>query len=168
MYAVVRRNGNNEYRVKLRFAANGNVFVSASTVVNNVETPIGSEALVPGLTHTANAIIRFRAQVSGSSPTTLRVRAWADGTTEPTTWHYTQTNSNAALQSAGLLGLRTYISSSITNSPLVFDLRRLPRHLASADPTSHRSSAPTSAIAPTPRAPSSASTPTPPIPMARR
>ncbi len=119
MYAVVRRNGTNEYRVKLRLAANGQVFASASTVVNNVETLIGSEALVPGLTYTANTMIRFRAQVSGSSPTTLRVRAWADANPEPTIWHYTSTNSNAALQSAGLLGLRAYISSSTTNTPVV-------------------------------------------------
>ena len=78
IYGVVRRNGANEYRVKLRFAPNGAVFVGASTVINNVETNIGSEVQVPGLTHTANAIIRFRAQVTGTSPTTLRVRAWAD------------------------------------------------------------------------------------------
>src|SRR6476646_9071501 len=105
IYGVVRRNGNNEYRVKLRFAANGQVFVSASTTLNNVETPIGTEVRVTNLTHTANAIIHFRAQVTGTSPTTLRVRAWADGTTEPTTWQYTATDSAAALQVAGSLGL---------------------------------------------------------------
>ena len=42
LYGVVRRNGANEYRVKLRFAPNGAVFVGASTVINNVETNIGS------------------------------------------------------------------------------------------------------------------------------
>ena len=42
IYAVVRRNGTNEYRVKLRMAPNGAVFVSASTLINNVETTIGS------------------------------------------------------------------------------------------------------------------------------
>ena len=30
IYGVVRRNGTNEYRVKLRLAVNGNVYVSAS------------------------------------------------------------------------------------------------------------------------------------------
>ena len=78
VYAVVRRNGANEYRVKLRMAPNGAVFVSASTLINNVETTIGSEVQVPGLTHAANTFIRFRAQVSGANPTTLRIRAWAD------------------------------------------------------------------------------------------
>jgi hypothetical protein len=119
MYAVARRNGTNEYRVKLRLAANGQVFASASMVVNNVESLIGSEVLVPGLTHTANTLIAFRAQVTGSGPTTLRVRAWLAANAEPTTWHYTSTNSNAALQGAGLFGLRSYMSSSVTNAPVV-------------------------------------------------
>ncbi len=118
-YAVVRRNGTNEYRVKLRLPTNGNVYVSASTVLNNVESPIGSEVLVAGLSQSANAVLRFRAQVTGSSPTTLRVRAWADASVEPTTWNYTATNSNPALQSAGSLGLRAYVASGTTNAPVV-------------------------------------------------
>ncbi|MBA2489870.1 MAG: PQQ-dependent sugar dehydrogenase [Chloroflexi bacterium] len=119
IYAVVRRSGTNEYRVKLRLAANGNVLVSASTVIANVESPIGSEVAVAGLTHTANGFIRLRAQVTGASPTTIRVRAWADSAVEPTTWQYTATNSAASLQGTGSLGLRTYISSGITNAPVL-------------------------------------------------
>ena len=72
----------------------------------------------PASDHPANTFIRFRAQVSGASPTTLASRAWADGTTEPTTWKYSQTDSNASLQAAGVLGLRTYISSATTNAPV--------------------------------------------------
>ena len=120
IYGVVRRNGTNEYRVKMRFATNGNVFVSASQTINNTETLIGTEVLVPGLNHIANGIIRFRGQVTGTNPTTLRVRAWADGSAEPSTWQYTATNSAAALQGAGLLGLRVYMSSGVTNAPVLF------------------------------------------------
>ncbi len=119
IYGVVRRNGTNEYRVKLRLAVNGNVYVSASQVINNVESAIGSEVQVAGMTHTANTFIRFRAQVTGTNPTTLRIRAWADAAVEPTTWNYTQTNSNASLQGTGSLGLRTYVASAITNAPVV-------------------------------------------------
>ena len=120
IYGVVRRNGTNEYSVKMRFATNGNVFVSSSQTINNTETPIGSEVLVPGLNHIANSIIRFRGQVTGTSPTTLRVRAWADGSAEPSTWQYTATNSAAALQVAGSLGLRVYMASGVTNAPVLF------------------------------------------------
>ena len=119
IYAVVRRNGTNEYRIKLRFPTDGSVYASASTVINNTETNIGSEVLVAGLSHSANAVIRFRGQVSGANPTTLRVRAWADGSPEPTTWNYTGTNSNANLQSSGSLGLRAYMGGNTTNAPVV-------------------------------------------------
>ena len=47
VYAVVRRNGTNEYRVKLRFDTNGNVYVGASTVINNTETNIGDRSSCP-------------------------------------------------------------------------------------------------------------------------
>jgi CSLREA domain-containing protein len=120
VYAVVRRNGNNEYRVKMRFDTDGNVYVGASMVINNGETNIANMVAVPGLTHPANAIIHFRAEVSGASPTTIKVRAWADGTSEPSTWNYTATNSNANLQGAGGLGLRTYLGGATSNAPVTF------------------------------------------------
>ena len=89
-------------------------------MLNNTETNIGNMVLVAGLTHPANAIIHLRAQVSGASPTTIHVRAWADGSAEPTTWQYSATNSNASLQGAGSLGLRTYIGGATTNAPVTF------------------------------------------------
>ena len=73
---------------------------------------------VTGLTATPGAFIRMRAQISGANPTTIRIHAWADGTTEPTTWNSTTTNSAAALQVAGAVGLRTYIGSATTNAPV--------------------------------------------------
>jgi hypothetical protein len=52
--------------------------------------------------------MRFR--VEG---TTLRVRVWADGTTEPTTWNVTATNSSIA---AGAIGLYTYEPNTVDYS----------------------------------------------------
>jgi hypothetical protein len=120
VYAVVRRNGSDEYRVKIRFDTDGHLYVGASRVLSNAETNIGSMVQVPGLSYTANAIIHFRAQVSGFSPTTISVRAWADGSAEPGTWQYTGTNSAASLQLAGSLGLRAYLGGATTNSPVTF------------------------------------------------
>ncbi len=130
IYGVVRRNGTNEYRVKLRLAVNGNVYVSASQVINNVESAIGSEVQVAGMTHTANTFIRFRAQVTGTNPTTLRIRAWADAAVEPTTWNYTQTNSNASLQGTGLARPAHLRRLGHHQCPGRDQLRRLPRHVA--------------------------------------
>jgi CSLREA domain-containing protein len=127
VYGVLRRvSSTTEYRIKLRLPPNGNVLLQASSVSGNVETAIGSEVLVAGLNHTPGGFIRVRAQISGSSPTTIRIRAWADGTTEPSTWQYSASNSAAGLQVAGAVGLRAYLASATTNGPVLFsfdDLR---------------------------------------------
>ena len=39
---------------------------------------------------------------------------------EPTTWQYTATNSVAALQAPGGVGIRTYLSGATTNAPVLF------------------------------------------------
>jgi hypothetical protein len=56
--------------------------------------------------------------VTGASPTTIRVKAWADGQPEPSSWQFAATNSTAAVQGAGSVGLRVYMSS--TNAPVTF------------------------------------------------
>jgi hypothetical protein len=103
----------------LRLAVNGNVYIQATSVVNNTETAIGSEVLVAGLTYSPGSFIWLRAQFSGTNPTTIRIRAWADGSPEPATWQYTATNSVAALQAAGAVGVRGYISGATSNAPIL-------------------------------------------------
>ena len=120
VYGIARRvNATSEYRIKLRLGTNGSVAVQATSVVSNIETGIGAETNVPGLTHTANGVIRVRAQISGTSPTTIRIRAWADGSPEPSTWTYTATSTTASLQAPGAVGLRSYVSAAITNAPVL-------------------------------------------------
>ena len=46
------------------------------------------------------------------------MRVWADGSTEPTTWQVSQTDSTAILQQAGVVGLRTQLTSGATNAPV--------------------------------------------------
>ncbi len=120
VYATARRNSNNEYRPQLVFHANGSVSVHAGVVLGGSETPIGRAVVVPGLTHSPGTYIWVRAQLSGASPTTIRIKAWADGQSEPQAWQYTATNSAAAVQSAGALGLRSYVSSAVANAPVTF------------------------------------------------
>src|SRR5205085_2029563 len=70
-----------------------------------------------GLTPIAGSFVRMRALVSGANPTTIQLKAWADGTAEPAGWQFTGTNSNPALQGAGAVGVRSYVSS-VTNAPI--------------------------------------------------
>lgn len=37
-------------------------------------------------------------------------------------WHFTGTNSAAALQAPGGVGVRAYLASAITNGPVVFSV----------------------------------------------
>jgi hypothetical protein len=119
LYGIVRRvNATNAYRAKIRLAPGGAVYVQASTLLNNVETPIGGEARVPGLTRTAAGQIRVRIQAQGANPTTIRIRAWPATASEPTTWHYTTTNGAAPLQTDGAIGVQAYLAATTTNAPV--------------------------------------------------
>jgi hypothetical protein len=61
----------------------------------------------------------LRVQVAGTSPTEIRARAWITGSAEPTQWLQAATDTTAALQAPGGLGIFTYLSSSATNAPIV-------------------------------------------------
>ena len=78
VYGVARRvSSTAEYRAKVRIAANGSVWVQGSVVVGNVETAIGKEVQVTGLTAAPGTFISVRAQFIGANPTTINMRAWA-------------------------------------------------------------------------------------------
>ena len=108
-----------DYRAKVKVAANGSVMLYLTRVSAGAETTLVS-GTVPGLTYLAGSGLHVRLQLTGTSPTTVRARVWLDGTTEPTTWQLTTTDSTVALQGPGTVGIVTYISGSSTNLPVVF------------------------------------------------
>ena len=117
-YEVARHNGNNEYRPKILLKPDGTIAVHAGIVVSDAESPIGQPVTVPGLTYGAGTFIWLHAQITGTNPTTIKIRAWADGQPEPTTWQYTATDSTSVLQQAGSVGLRVYDHTAVTNAPV--------------------------------------------------
>ena len=117
-YLSVRRNGGNAYRPKIIVNPNGSVIVHSGILVNGNESSLGSAVVVNGLTVNTTGFIWLRAEVTGASPTTVRVKAWADGAAEPANWQFTATNSNAAVQGPGGVGVLAYTSSS--NAPVTF------------------------------------------------
>ena len=120
IYTVVRQIGNSEYRPRMMVNADNTVSVGASVVSNGAESIIGSWVTVPGLVHAAGVSLWMHVQVTGTNPTTIRVKVWSDGETEPSAWQYTGSNSNATLQAPGALGFRTYVASAATNAPVTF------------------------------------------------
>lgn len=87
---------------------------------NDVElTPaLAAAKTISGLALGVGDRLNVRVLVTGSSPTTIQVKAWKDGTTGPAAWSRTATDSFAGLQVAGSTGLRSYLSSSATNAPV--------------------------------------------------
>lgn len=115
---IGRRVGSSDYRLKVKVDTNGTVSVYAVRQSGG-ETTLSSATLT-GVTYTAGAVLNTRLQVTGTSPTVIRGRVWLSTATEPSTWQVSASDGTASLQSAGAVGLFTYISSAATNSPWVF------------------------------------------------
>jgi PKD repeat protein len=111
---VARQTATDYYQGRIRFLVGGGLAVQilqgGSTVLAN--------AAVPG-TYTPGTSLTIRTQISGTSPTTIKAKIWPTGTAEPVAWGVTTTSSVAGLQSAGSVGIVSYASASITNSPLL-------------------------------------------------
>ena len=112
-----------DYRAKARLMSNGTIGLSLTR--NNAagtETIILAESTVAGLQFAAGDRLYVRVQVSGVSPTTVRAKMWKQGQTEPVTWARSVTDTTAALQGAGTVGLYYYLSSGATNGPVTLSL----------------------------------------------
>jgi hypothetical protein len=121
VYVQGRRiDNNNRYSGRLRFNADGTLSVSIDRAVGGVFTTIAGPTTISG-TVVANDLWRVRVQMDGASPTTIRIRAWKDGTAEPGTWQSTITDSSAALQVAGKVAIG-FISSAMTNLPILLSV----------------------------------------------
>ncbi len=116
---IGRRVGTSDYRLKLRVDPAGAVTIYAIRSSGG-ETTLAS-LVVPGLTYTAGARLNTRLQVTGTAPTTIRGKGVAvDGGGTRLPGRSRATDSTAALQSAGSVGLFTFVSGTSTNSPWVF------------------------------------------------
>jgi PKD repeat protein len=108
------------YQAKIVLRSSGAVGVSLVRVNSSGggEVTLQSAINVPGLTLAAGERLEVRLQVMGTSPTTLNLKVWKAGTSEPATWQRTATDATAALQTTGGIGVRAYLSSTSTNAPV--------------------------------------------------
>ncbi|MFB4351501.1 PKD domain-containing protein, partial [Microbacterium sp. CR_7] len=72
---------------------------------------------VSGLTVTAGTTLTVRVEASGTSPTTVRAKVWKAGAAEPGSWQVSASDSTAALQAPGQVGLAAYAGSGLSNVP---------------------------------------------------
>ncbi len=120
MGLTARGTSTNGYRGRALISATGTLQVNVSRVVAGVET-VQATANVAGVTYAPGAVLHVRMQVSGSGTTTVRIKAWV-GATEPTAWQVTSADTTAALQVAGGVGIRGYLSATTTNGPVTVRL----------------------------------------------
>ncbi|MFT3970690.1 MAG: PKD domain-containing protein [Micropruina sp.] len=106
------------YSAKVRVLATGAVQVFLVKTVSGTETILTSQT-VSGLTYAAGDTLKLRLQVSGSGTTALKMKVWSSAT-EPTAWNLTTTDTTAALQAAGAVGVNAYVSGSSTTLPIVY------------------------------------------------
>lgn len=112
--------GTNDYRAKVKIApSNGALTLYLVKVVNNAETTLTSVSLGSAFNYTAGATLNIRVQADGTSPTTVRAKAWKSTQSEPAAWQASTTDGTTALQAAGGVGVVAYLATSATNVPIV-------------------------------------------------
>lgn len=118
--------GQGAYFAKTRIDSAGGVSVSLERLNSaGTELSVQGASVVSGLTYTSNDLLNVRTQVTGTAPTTIRVKVWKDGLPEPTTWIRSATDSTVALQAPGSVGIRSYLSSAANNAPVTLKLDQL-------------------------------------------
>ena len=120
VYLAARRTGSTSYRATLKFTATGSVIVSVTRLVGGAESTLRSYVLPEK--YAAGDVLNVRLDVAGTGTTTLNAKAWAATAAEPAAWQVTATDTTAALQTAGAVGVATYVSGSATVVPVQLDL----------------------------------------------
>lgn len=112
VFLAARRTTAGEYRVKLRLLSNGSANLAISRVLNGQETVL--REVVAAEQYTPGQVVHLQLEVNG---TTVSGKAWGANETEPATPTVTVTDTTAALQTAGAVGVLGYASGSATNAP---------------------------------------------------
>lgn len=115
--ALLRGSGSSTgYGARARFAADGSIVLSVTrNVTGAAEVSLGSSATLP-TRFAAGSAIRVESTISGTSPVTVSVRAYAAGATAPA-WQLTVTDAAASrLTGAAAPRVWGYLSSSAVGS----------------------------------------------------
>lgn len=102
-----------QYRARLSVLTTGVVQLVLELQTSSGTSTLGAAAQV-GTGYVVGDVWHIRAQRTG---TTIRCRAWKDGTTEPTTWTHTVTDATLG---AGRIGVRGIAATSNTSVPFSF------------------------------------------------
>lgn len=105
------QDSNNHYRARLLINTTGTVQLALESVAGGTATTLGAATTV-GSAFVANQLWRVRAERTGN---TIRCRAWQDGTTEPSTWTFSVSDTTYM---AGRVGVRAIAMTGNTTIPM--------------------------------------------------
>ena len=108
------------YASKVIISSAGKVTIQIVRVDQNGgnEVVVQSSVAVPNVTYAAGSKLDIRVRTTGTSPTLVETKAWLDGTTEPSAWQRSASDSTAALQGAGGIAVTGYLSGGVVNTPV--------------------------------------------------
>ncbi|WP_431246168.1 PKD domain-containing protein [Leifsonia xyli] len=108
------------YASKVIISSIGKVTIQIVRVdqVGGNEVVVQAPVVVSGVTYTPGARLDIRVRTTGTAPTLVETKTWPDGTTEPSGWQRSATDSTAALQGAGGLAVMGYLSGGVANAPV--------------------------------------------------
>jgi hypothetical protein len=107
-----------QYRARLSVLTTGDVQLALELQTSSGTTTLGALTTV-GTGYVVGDVWHIRAQRTG---TTLRCRAWKDGTTEPATWTHQVTDATLG---AGRIGVRGIAATGSTAIPFTFRVHDL-------------------------------------------
>lgn len=108
--------GAGDYQLKYYRSENGGMQIFLQRV-QGTETTLAMATLA-SIGFQPGDRLNLKLKVSGTSPTTLAAKVWKEGSAEPLDWQLTAQDSAPAMQQAGALGLRHYLSGASTNGPV--------------------------------------------------
>ncbi len=119
--AVGRQIGTDFYAGRLVIAANGSV----KLYLLRDSSALLAAYTVPGLTVVPGSHYKLSVLVSGISPTMVSAKVWKVGDAEPAAWQKSASNTFAALQAPGRVGLSAYLPAATTNAPITLSFYNL-------------------------------------------
>ncbi|MCU1569749.1 MAG: hypothetical protein JWR33_490 [Naasia sp.] len=105
------------YQAKVVLSSAGKATVALVRLDGSAETSLQAGVAVPG-TYPAGSQFSLRVRATGTSPTLVQAKMWPTGSAEPAAWQRSVTDSTAALQTTGSVGITTYLSGGVTNGPI--------------------------------------------------
>lgn len=117
---IGRRIGADDYRARVKVLATGVVQLQLLRGAMNLRT-----VTLAGITYATGDRLVVRTQVFGTSPTTIRAKAWPLGTAEPPGWQASITDATATMQGPGHIGVALYLGGTATVAPLTMAVDNL-------------------------------------------